>query len=213
MLRSLYLASFVTLIALGSVFRAQGKAIVDTTFNITTERVEDTVTVTILWHRKEKDKVEVRLDVLDMSGTLVKSYRDRAKVGNQLGAQVRFVLNPHRELELDTATYYYAISANVSCQCEELLRAFLPYNLGSYTLPDPKLKVRISKHNRKNYVALVAENLALGVHITFPQNHPNWHAETNNFDLLPGQDMEVEIEGVAPGEQVLVQEVTISHIK
>jgi Ig-fold domain len=213
MQRYLYIFALIGLAGIAAVERACGMAPPDTTYTITTSRVEDTVTVTIAWHRKERDRVDLRLDVLDMEGKLHKTYRAKVKVGDRQGAKVRFVLNPARELGLDSGSYYYGLSANVSCQCEELLRAVLPYPMESYSLPDPKLRIRVSRHNRKQYVALLADNLALGVHIAFSPSRPAWRAEVNDFDLLPGQDMEVEIEGIAAGEEVLLQAIRVTHLR
>jgi hypothetical protein len=182
---------------------------IDSTYKLKTWHVADTVFAEIIWLRKEKDKVDVRLDVLDLQGTFHKSYTQKVRVGGHTGGVAKFVVNAHTQLGLDTATYYYAISTNLSCNCEELFSVVLPAHLESYDLPAPNLQTHLTKHNKKVYIAFLAENLALDVTITLPPGRPTWKPELNHFNLLPGQDLEVEIVGCPTSPALSIQDFKI----
>ena len=183
----------------------------DTTYALLAARAGDTVTVRIDWKRPEKDKADIRLDVLDMEGKLHKTLYQKARLAPHAGSSVRFVLNPARELGLDTAGFYYVISSNLSCSCEDLHLPVLAAAPESYAWPEPGLRLNTRRQGRRTYLLVTAENIAKDVRLTLPAGHPGWKLTEYAFDLLPGQEREIEILGLAPGEAFAVSEVRVEH--
>ncbi len=185
----------------------------DSTYRLRVRRVADTVVAHIRWARNERDRADLALDVLDMSGDVVRTYRQRLKLAPNTDAQARFVLNPAQDLGLDSATFYYAITSNLSCNCEDQSAIVLPAHPDSYAWPEPGLEVSIKPFRNKTYVVLRTANVATNVRLTLPSGHPRWRLADNGLDLLPGQEAEVEILGMAPGEPLKPADIGVEWRK
>lgn len=192
----------------GASARTRGMA-ADSTYRLAAWRVADTVFVEIHWGREEKDKVDVQLDVLDMAGEVRKTLRRKVRVGGRVGARTQFVINPLQELELDSTACYFAVSTNLACNCEDLYRIVTMARPESYTWPEPRLTVGIARHNKKAYVTLSTVQVATGIHLKLPPGHPRWRLETNDVDILPGQELEIEILGLLQGEPLRAEEIEV----
>ena len=185
----------------------------DTTYRLRVRRVADTVVAHIRWARNERDRADLALDVLDMRGDVVRTYKQRLKLAPNTDAQARFVLNPAQDLGLDSATFYYALTSNLSCNCEDQSAIVLPAHPDSYTWPEPGLEVSLKTFRSKTFVLLRTANVATNVRLTLPPGHPRWRLADNGLDLLPGQEAEVEILGMAPGEPLKPADIGVEWRK
>lgn len=207
---SLRVWSLVLLLACWGASEARARGmVIDSTYRLSAWRVSDTLFVAVHWGREEKDRIDVQVDLLDMSGEVHKTLRQKVKVGGKTGGQARFTIPSLQELELDSTACFLAVSANLSCNCEDLYRIVLLARPDSYTWPDPRLTVGIARHNKKAYVTLSTVQVATAVHLRLPPGHPRWRLEANDIDILPGQETEIEIIGLLQGEPLRPEEIEV----
>gem|GEM_PF-4746401 len=184
---------------------------VDSAFGLRAQRVADTVLVDILWARAEKDKIDVRLDVVDLGSTIRRSYHKKVRVGAKNGGSTAFVVPAAASLELDTATYYYVISAVPDCNCEDLLALVTACHPESYSWPEPQLQQRIARHGRKYYLVLRPVHVVYKLEAKPIPSHPKWNLLPAQLDILPGQEVELEITGLTQGEVPLPTDFSLQH--